>query len=158
MTEHSTKLQDQHPIELLILAFFLVSKAITDLWQALHLVYSRELALQRRKARTNVLVPLVEQVDSVEALFLKTKNPTENKPWAKRLTDTTEESDSLLELIDNPPSISLELLENQIEDECSVISKPVKETTTTAATAAPPSAKVRRTSRAVKSSDTLKKP
>lgn len=155
MTEHSIKLQDQHPIELLILAFFLVSTAIIDLWQALHLVYSRELALQRREARTNVLVPLVEQVDSAEALFLKTANQTESKTWAKRLTDTTEENVVLLELINNPPSTSLELLENQIEDEYSVISEPVKET---AATAAQPSAKVRRTSRAVKKSSTIEKP
>lgn len=158
MTEHSIKLQDQHPIELLILAFFLVSTAITDLWQALHLVYSRELALQRREARTNVLVPLVEQVDSAEALFLKTANQTESKTWAKRLTDTTEENVVLLELINNPPSTSLELLENQIEDEYSVISEPVKETAATAATAAQPSAKVRRTSRAVKKSSTIEKP
>lgn len=160
MTEHSIKIQDQHPIELLILAFFLVSTAIIDLWQALHLVYSRELALQRREARTNVLVPLVEQVDSAEALFLKTANQTESKTWAKRLTDTTEENVVLLELINNPPSTSLELLENQIEDEYSVISEPVKETaaTATTATAAQPSAKVRRTSRAVKKSSTIEKP
>jgi len=68
MTEQSTKLQDQHPIELLILAFFSVAAAIIDLWQALHLVYSRELALQRREARTNVLVPVVEQVAPVEEI------------------------------------------------------------------------------------------
>jgi len=68
MTEQSTKLQDQHPIELLILAFFFVAAAIIDLWQALHLVYSRELALQRREARTNVLAPVVEQVAPVEEI------------------------------------------------------------------------------------------
>jgi hypothetical protein len=68
MTEQSTKLQDQHPIELLILAFLFVAAAIIDLWQALHLVYSRELALQRREARTNVLVPVVEQAAPVEEI------------------------------------------------------------------------------------------